>query len=281
MGLFDNITTSNPQYDIIRNMTKDIHIHDYQLPVLYGYRNIPKKMKEFSHDDKSFTINKECFFINDSVTCEEIYDKLREGYAVNSLVKYQGASKRCEIVYDMDQLFDRTNYDNGKKYHKRIVRPLNFVERNDITIRLLTKDDLEIAYTLYDKWVEHKLADDKLFKIMFPKARYKNCLDYAVQKQLPELYAFGCFRNGELLAFRVVSISNGYSYGLAYIVDRDQDFCANLSEILSIAILNKLKNDYGVKIFNCGLAEGSLKKFKQHLPSIEYIFYRYTKSALK
>ena len=48
-----------------------------------------------------------------------------------------------------------------------------------------------------------------------------------------------------------------------------------------VELLKYLKDNYGIQYFNCGLAEGSLKSFKQHFPNTEVIFYRYTKSSVK
>ena len=281
MGLFDKIVTVNPQYDTIRQLTKDIHVHDYQLPVLYCYRNIPKTMKEFTSDNKSFQLNKEWFFIDETVTENEIVEKVKDGFAVNSLLKFAGAAKRCEIVYDLDEVFNRDNYENAKKYNKRIIQPINYFERENIEIRLLIKEDRDLAITLYDMWCEQKLSDEKLFRIMFPVARYRNCLDYAIENKLPELKAIGCFMQGKLLGFRIVSTSEQYCYDLAYITDREQTVCAKFSERFNVSILKWLKDNYGIKYFNCGLAEVSLKKFKQHLPNKELIYYRYTKSSIK
>lgn len=281
MGLFDKIVAENPQYDVIRNITKDIHIHDYQLPVLYTYRNLPQKMKEFEEGSNYFKINNECFYIDDSVTEQDIINQVKSGNAVNSLLKFTGASKRCEIVYDLDKVFDRASYENAKKYNKRIVQPINYFERENIEIRELNKSDKDIALQLYDLWCNQKLSDEKLFKIMFPVARYRNCLDYAIQGKLPELKAIGCFMQDKLLGFRIVSISGEYCYDLAYITDREQTLCANFSERFNVSILKWLRDNYSVRYFNCGLAEGSLKKFKQHLPNYEVIYYRYTKSSIK
>lgn len=281
MGLFDKIVTENPQYDIIRNLTKDIHIHDYQFPVLYCYRNIPQKMKEFSYDKNSFQINNECFYLNDSISEEEIINKVKDGYAVNAMSKYKGASKRCEIVYDIDEVFKRENYESGEKFKRRIHRAINYFTKENIQFRPLTKDDREEAIALYGKWCEQKLADEKLFKIMFPVARYRNCLDYAINEKIPELKAIGCFMQGKMLGYRIVSISGEYCYGLSFILNRDTVPCPNFSEKFNVVLLKYLKENFGVKIYNCGLAEGSLKKFKQHLPNTELIFYRYTKSSIK
>lgn len=281
MGLFDKIVADNPQYDVIRSATANIHVHDYQLPVLYCYRNLPQKMKDFSHDEKSFQLNNECFYIDESVTESEIVDKVKSGYAVNSLLKFPGASKRCEIVYDLTKVFDRASYENSKKYNKRIVQPINYFERENIKIKILDKSERDIALQLYDMWCDQKLSDEKLFRIMFPVARYRNCLDYAIQGKLPELKAIGAFMGDKLLGFRVVSTSGEYCYDLAYITDREQTLCANFSERFNVAILKWLQDTYNIRYFNCGLAEGSLKKFKQHLPNIELIYYRYTKSSVK
>lgn len=281
MGLFDNIVTTNPQYDTIRELTKNIIIHDYQLPVLYTYRNLPQKMKEFEVTDKYFKINNECFFITPDVTEEEIISQVKSGNSVNAMVKYPGASKRCEIVYDLKEVFDRASYENAKKYNKRIVQPINYFEREHIEIRLLDKSEKDNALRLYDLWCNQKLSDEKLFKIMFPVARYRNCLDYAIQGKLTELKAIGCFMQDTLLGFRVVAIRDQFCYDLAYITDREQTLCANFSERFNVAILKWLQDNYNIRFFNCGLAEGSLKKFKQHLPNSELIYYRYTKSSIK
>ena len=281
MGLFDKIITDNPQYDIIRNMTKDLHVHDYQLSVLYCYRNIPQKMKEFNHDDKGFQLNKEYFFISTDITESDVIGKVKDGFTVNSLLKFPGASKRCEVVYDIDEVFDREKYESGEKFKRRVNKSINYFTRENIIFRLMTKDDREQALELYDTWCQQKLADEKLFKIMFPIARYRNCLDYAIQERIPELKAIGCYKGDELLGFRIVGISGQYCYGLAFILDRDGAPCPNFSEKYNVVLLKWLKENYGIKYFNCGLAEGSLKKFKQHLPNQEMIYYRYTKSSVK
>ena len=280
-NLFGEVRLSGTSaYNKIEEYVKDIHIHDYQLCTLYTYRDLPKKLKyTFRNDDTGFGLCGEWFFVHD-VGYDQVKLKVAQGYSCNCLYKYPGAVKRVEIQYDLNEVFNRSNY-NAKKWNKHITQGLNFFAEHNITIKPITHHELSTALALYNEWCDCKLNDGKTFKIMFPQGRYRRCLEYSVETGLDSLLALGAFLDGELIGFRVVGLCGSYCYDLAYVTTRNKKICTDFSERFNINMLKYLKDNYGIQYFNCGLAEGSLKSFKQHFPNTEVIFYRYTKSSVK
>lgn len=263
-------------YNIIKEKTKDIHFHDYKLGVLLTYRNLPKLLKKFSENEYGFNLNDEFFY-----TKEINKEVIEENYSFNFLNKINGSNKRCEICYKLDNVFNKLSYENRRKYDKRIQQSLNYFKNNLKIAELNQEDERLKALKLYQEWCDIKLNDGKTFKIMFPNARYRNCINYAFDKIIDNLKIIGVLDNeNNLLGFRVVYLENNWAYDLAYCTERNKKICTDFSERFNVNILKYLKDNYQVEYFNCGLASGSLKSFKKHLPNFEIYYYRKSKKKI-
>jgi hypothetical protein len=136
---------------------------------------------------------------------------------------------------------------------------------------------------------------------MFPTGRYIHCVDTAInnveiknknglladiETNIPKLktdYLIFEARNDvdDLVAVRVISIQNNVGYDLAFF-GNTWDTPSQMMHQLDVIILKILKEDYGLRYFNCGAASSTnLKSFKSHIPCTELISWRYKKSTSK
>lgn len=282
MNLFDyfDIDFDTNDYNKILEMTKNITIHDYQIGVLYCYKNLPKLLKNhsFVFESTGFGTDKEWFFTTE-VEYSEILKKIKKGYNCNALQKYKYAVKRVETCYELPEIFKKENYLDGKKFRKRVNYMINYFEKNNFQIKLLPQEDLEKAIQLHDRWVEHKLSQPDVMKNLFPRARYKNCLKYSFNKDNIDIRSFAVYDGSEMICVRTIFINGNKAYDLSFIVDAAKQE-NSISECCNINLLRYFKDNLNIKFFNCGLSEGKLKKYKQHYYYFDNIYYRYTKAIL-
>jgi hypothetical protein len=198
-------------------------------------------------------------------------------------------SKFVEIGYDLEKVFDRRSYPKAKKRHQRIVYPFKWLDGKKIEMSALTERDMGEVGKLHDRWVERKLEDDKVYKIMFPNRRYIRCceklfdgLDERTLLPVPKLnladYKGFVFRDaqGEICVVRVVSIQKDGAYDLAFF-GNTWDAPSQLMNYCDIYVLKELF-DMGIRIFNCGAALNKhLRMFKSHYPHFKIESYMYSR----
>ena len=275
---FDNVNTI---YNDLKKYEINIPFHEYQLGVLYCYKNLPKLSEnKIIFESNGFKINND-FWFTEEVSENEIIKKLRQGLNVNAINNYKNSVKRKEVCYDLNNIFLKEYYKDKKKYKKRVAYPMNYFKKNDYVIKELNINDLHKYYQLHDKWLKRKLENPNVFRNLFPSSRYKRCIEYTFNNDDINIKTIGVFNNEHLFALRTIYInSENKAFDLAFITDENKEI-SDFSEYCNINLLSFIKEKYKIEFFNCGLSEGKLKDYKKHYPNYETIYYRYTNCFLK
>lgn len=236
------------------------NVHDYDKGVIYCYRDNP----EVTVQEKSILLKGDkcgemqlCYTTDAPVLCQ------KRDY----LEPVEGSEERLETVYDTEKVFNRETYENSKKYQDKVKRWLNYFEKNGFRVDYLKAEDLESVNKLYKEWCELKELDEPMIR------RYQNCLDAAFNDELENIRIIGMF-NGEnkLVGFRTFSLrDDGWAFDLSNTVTRN-DY-KYLSEIFQVNTLKWLKEIVGVKFYNLGLSDGSLRLHKTLLPNFDVAYY--------
>jgi len=166
------------------------------------------------------------------------------------------------------------SYANSKKRYQRLVYPFKYLDSNHYTIRPLVLTDFDAIEKLHNEWVDNKFKNDpKVFMNNFPRARYLRCAEVALRNQ-DDFRIYGAFDNqNRLISVRVVGVNQTTVFDLAFF-SNIWDTPSQLTEYLNIYYLRLLFNQ-GYVLFNCGLSQGSLRDFKEHLPHTEKTYFQY------
>lgn len=236
------------------------NVHDYQKDIIKAYRDNPEVL-EF--DDYILLKGEKCGLMQ---LCSSKDAKVVCGK--RDYTQYvPGSEERLETVYDTEKVFNRESYENSKKYQDKVKRWLNYFEKHSFEIRDLTEENLEDVSRLYKEWYELKELDEPMIR------RYQNCIDLAYDKTCPTTYIIGMFdEEKKLVGFRVVSQrDDGWAFDLSNSVTRSG--YKYLSEIFQVNTLKYLKDVKGVKYYNLGLSDGSLRLHKTLLPNFDLPYY--------
>lgn len=210
------------------------------------------------------------------------FSKTKEKYIVNSLsdkefigeviksYKFNGSSKSIEILYDLEEVFNKKKYENKKKYQNRIKSPLTLISKLNLTIEEATLNDFNEIKILHDEWVDKKLSDPRVHKISFSKTRYLNCVRVSLER--PQSYRCYVFKhNNRINGCRVIAIENDVAFDLAFFSRFWET--SQLTEAQNILSLQYMLSN-NIKYLNTGLASGSLKNYKKQYPHYEVYVYR-------
>lgn len=184
--------------------------------------------------------------------------------------KFSQSLASYEIVYDFENVFERDFYKNQKQYQNRIKNPSKLASKLGLVVDIMSVDDYDEIKKLHDDWCDHKLADPRTHRITFSKKRYINCVTNSPKVKGAEVLVVK--KDGMVYGVRVIVKTNECIFDAA-------NFCAyweisQLSESINFITLQYIKEKNNVRYFNTGLAAGTLKKYKQHFPNIEYKVYR-------
>lgn len=238
-----------------------VNVHDYDPGVILCYRDNPTlqaaKDSILLRGDKCGEMQL-CISKDAPVLCK------KRDY----LEPVEGSEERLETVYDTEKVFDRSSYENSKKYQDKVKRWLNYFEKNQFSIDYLNKEDhQEAVQALYKEWYELKELDEPMIR------RYQNCIDYAFDEFQDNIKIIGMFNGeGKLVGFRTFSLrDDGWAFDLSNTVTRN-DY-KYLSEVFQVNTLKWLKDNVKVKFYNLGLSDGSLRLHKTLLPNFDIAYY--------
>jgi len=198
-------------------------------------------------------------------------------YSIDKLQQLDDGKPFVEIAYDLEQVNNPASYKNAKKRHQRLTYPITQLEKWGVSVESLSKENFAGVQELHDMWVDYKLADPKIFKIMFPNKKYLFCCQKALQ--YPRLFKTFVFKfGGKVLATRIVGIDQRRTYDLANFGNSWDSF----SQLMNYADTLALKNLYvqGFKSLNCGFGlNKNLTAFKEHYPNYEVTSYIYSQAG--
>ena len=183
--------------------------------------------------------------------------------------KESGFSKASEIIYYIPDIFDRSLYENRKKYQNRVLSPEVLIKKLNINIRVATEDDLPSITTLHNDWCRKKLENPTTHRISFSSTRYLRCVTSALNKE--GFVVIVAEQEGKIVGCRVVTVDNKFLFDAAFFVEFWNQ--SQLSEAVNIASMRFFQTS-GYEYINTGLASGTLKAYKQHFPHTEVFVYR-------
>ena len=279
MALFDNKSAQN----LLRLDNRGVH--NFSLGALDSYfrlnagiiKNKATMLNEHTLGNYTVTNHASVFVFkpeNDIATLRDLQKKA----TIFSIHPLEGLEKKRvwqDVVYDLREVFDRSNYKK-KKWHNKITYPFKWIEKNGIEIR---RDlDAVEAKELHDKWVEEKFKDPTVHRIIFPVGRYLRCCKEAVSTQsrvVPVDYRiYAAHLDGKLVWVRIVSVQGDMAYDLANFGNK-WDAPSQLSNYFNVWGLKDLY-DQGIITFNCGPTfDKGLKGYKTHYPYYEITSYVY------
>ena len=242
------------------------NLHDFQIGVLLTYRNNPIVLKEAEN-----SILLEYVSLSDS-NCKDQLQlcfapdaeilSLKRNYTIKAENAEFHAELRTETVYNLESVFARESYKDGKTFGKKVSRWLNWAANNKYYIQELTLKDKEIVYNLYQEWISDKTDLDKAMI-----KRYQNCIDAGLN-QISGCKAFGIFNNnGKLIGVRIIYLKgNNWAFDLISFATHS-DY-PQLGEVFRVNLLQFMMNELNVKYFNLGLNDG--EKLTQHKHSLPH-----------
>lgn len=277
LSLFNDIDDIHGStFKLLEDISRETIVHEFQAGVIYAYKNIPSRKKNV------ISITNDGFFVRDTFydinTPKEKFTDILRTHDCLSLLQYKEfkPTKRVEVCYNLNDVFARKSYKNAKKYYKQVTRPFSLYERYNMHLRCLDENDIDIAKSFHDEWVKYKFDNYNVMRISFPIARYIRCLQSSIYPPHYGIKNIALFRDDVLLGFRCFYLNDNGVYDLAYITDRNSNI-KELSEIFEIVTLDYIHKTFNCNFFNCGLSNGKLKKFKEHLPHIYNNYFSYKK----
>lgn len=189
-----------------------------------------------------------------------------------------------EIAYNLPRVLDPASYPNAKKRAQRLRYPASRFQSERISIRKLGPKDLAEATVLHSSWCAWKLADPATFQMMFPRRRYINCVEVALQH--PAEYAcYGAYREEafgqeRLLGVRVLYVEKAFAFDLAnFAATFDPSLYNAFAEHFALMTMAELHSE-GVDLLNCGASlNKQLSAFKSHWPHFDVLSYAYGRTA--
>lgn len=204
--------------------------------------------------------------------------ELQAGCALYSQHKYLDLPKRGtfkEVCYDLSKVLDPASYPTAKKRYQRLVYPGKHLERLGVTSRALVASDLPAVKALHDDWVKFKMDDLRTMRMLFPKARYYECLRLAIDDP-SSFYAQGSWYKNRLISCRALYVEKETAFDLAFFSATWLGL-SNLVESLSMQHMQQLASQ-GIATINCGAGlHKNLHAYKAHWPCYDKVSYIYSK----
>jgi len=265
-------------------------VHNFSLGCLDAYFHLNDAIKKQEYclfDDSIIHLRKAkkvyvFDYVDENIPLLQILQKTNNIYSLKHIEQLEKHSRFKELAYKLEDVFNPLSYPNKKKRHARIKYPFNWIKNLGIIVK--TDLDLGEVSDFHQQWVDHKLADPKVFRMMFPTARYLNCFKKTLVKNVEDPVDYRTYgfydRNRRLILVRVVSVQGDHAYDLANF-GNTWDGPSQLTNYADVWVLKDLF-DQGIKIFNCGaMLNKRLAMFKSHFPSFEVISHGYGKTPEK
>jgi len=256
--------------------------HNFSVGVLASYFRLGEMMSKGKYrffDEHAVYIGgnvKKWFIIKDGLTNSQISAMRLNGsiYSIYSFPEQEGERKFVELVYNLEEVFNKKSYLNSKKRHQRITYPFTWLDKNDFRVDKLSESNIEEVSDLYKTWEQYKKDDPTTYQIMFPSARYKRCYEMALDKAFDfETYLY--YLNDKLAACRIISIERDTAYDLAFF-SRYWELPSQSIEYFNVWTMRDLQKKK-VLDFNCGAIAG-FACFKKHYPHKLVTSYAYSKT---
>jgi hypothetical protein len=285
MQKFLNQHQNKISFDQLKNTYPVFHVHGMAFPVLFGYYNFRKLLCT-----NKVVILDGLICILDSKKNRLIYYDPNKQFDF-SLVKSKSEllsiqdlgnipgfkkSKVEEFIYNIDGIFNPSNYENAKDRARKLNYPVNLMKKNYFRSEELTSDNTQIAKDIHTRWVETKLADENTFRMTFGGAKYWNLIEEYIlfyNNFFPAHIKLGIVNE------QPFSVECDYIWGdCAFAMSSFNlfwEFPSNYSEGSRLMFFDELRKR-GIKYFNYGFVlNKQLKNYKKHWPHETIYLYRY------
>lgn len=196
-------------------------------------------------------------------------------YGLSENPDLEKGRRTFDVCYDLEKVFDKNCYSNGKKFKKRVRQYLEYAEENKLFVKEIeTEEDIYKTYNLYKEWNTNKLVADELNPNHYKEhsSRYKRCLDVAFEKLLNKGGVLGLFnQEGKLLSYQMYVARDDWAYGCTT-ASTKTDY-THIANVATVKFLEYFKNA-GAKFANWGECGGdkNLLAYKETYPSFR-IYY--------
>ena len=203
-------------------------------------------------------------------------------YSLNPIPGLPKQGKFQEMAYDLRVVFDPASYPNTKKRKNKIRHPLTYIKNSGFSVEPVAAGNLKECEALHEQWVEHKLADERTFQIMFPRRRYYRCAERAAMGFVGGLngvrYEGLAFRfEGRIVGVNIMAVEKDRSYGLAMFGNIWDPQFNRLMNATDLWYMRKFL-DEGIFFYNAGTTVNSDHKFyKERYPHFIVESYMYSR----
>jgi hypothetical protein len=195
--------------------------------------------------------------------------------------------KLKEFVYNLEEVFDERTYfekykdrtvkEIKKKIYNKILYPFIFLHKQNFRSEDITEEHLPQILTLHKEWCDKKLADPRTFQMMFSTNRYNRCIERMFNSEYlkrNQFYAKAFYLDDKLIGVRQCLVVGDRGYDIGNF-SAFWEIPSQMGLYLNIWALKDMKDNYGIKTFNCGMAlNASLSLSKHHFPGTDLVTYK-------
>lgn len=200
------------------------------------------------------------------------------GYGLSSEVNLEEGRRTFDVCYELEKVFNKDCYKNGKKFKKHVRNYLDTFTENNLSIREIeTEEDAKKVLALYDEWNKAKLEADALNPNHYTEhsQRYKDCLNCVFEKKLERGAIAGMFdKENNLLSYQMYTTDEAkeWIFGMTTATTKLSGI-DHLANVATISFLNYFK-EKGYKYCNWGECGGDAKllEYKEAFPNFR-IYY--------
>ena len=208
--------------------------------------------------------------------CFPMQKDIQIAYGLSSEPKPNEGRYTFDVCYDLEHVFNKDYYKNGKKYKKHTGQYINYAEENGLYVKAIeTAEEKAAVIRLYHEWNDAKLEADKLNPNHYTEhsARYLDCLNYTFEGKLSDKAGVVGLFNTEkqLLAYQMYTVNDCWMFGVTTAFSKK--FYSHTANVATVAFLKYFK-EKGMKFANWGETGGDQKllEFKEAYPNFR-IYY--------
>lgn len=250
-----------------------------------------RKYKFFIFDHGNFLCVLNTSPITDELKKKFIfYSSVWQGHVKQRFVE----SKLKEGSYDLTKVFDeeiylekykdRSRSEAKKKVYNKLKYPFNFLEKNSDKFKVveMSGDLVTMMEGIHKQWVDFKMSDPKVFKMMFSSNRYNRCVKLMFNHSFLKREDFFCkmfFWEGKPIGVRQCLVKEIDGERVSFDIGWFNLFWQVPSQLIFFInawCLRELKDVYGVTKHRTGmLLDKHLSMSKDHFISEHIITYKY------
>lgn len=299
--------------EFVEQFSNKHHIHNHTLENLFLYFSLEKnlqknrvafykgglliidnrKHKFFIYDDELFLSRIDFSGIEETKKKIIIYSSVKQELIDPKTII---ESKLKELSYNLEEIFDPSNAAFIKKYKdkdpntpmskikkrideytKKPIRKIEEYKKEGFQYRDFKESDLEEMEKVHKEWVDYKMNDPAVFKMLFSPGRYNKCIKMVYTSEYlsrKDFYMKTVWYQNEMVACIQCIVKDKIAYGVGYFSKfwkLPHNFVSNIFSMY-------LKDLYeqGIVTMRYGMpADANLLTWKRHLPHEMIITMKY------